>query len=89
MMCLAETRQAMDENGFQIFGAIMQYIVLPVAGFVWLIFVKQQTHATAIAVLQAESLTAKQAHDREIKEIKDTTRAIFAKLDSIEEALRK
>jgi hypothetical protein len=50
---------------------------------------KQQQHSTAIAVLQAESLTARQAHDREIKEIKDTTRAIFAKLDSIEEALRK
>jgi Tfp pilus assembly protein PilN len=89
MMCLAETRQAMDENGFQIFGAIMQYIVLPVAGFVWLIYMKQQQHSTAIAVLQAESITAKEQHNREIKEIKDTTRAIFAKLDSIEEALRK
>jgi Tfp pilus assembly protein PilN len=88
-MCLAETRQAMNENAFQILGAVMQWIIAPVAAFVWLIYVKQQTHATAIAVLQAESLTAKQAHDREIKEIKDTTRAIFAKLDSIEEALRK
>jgi hypothetical protein len=67
----------------------MQWIIAPVAGFVWLIYMKQQQHSTAIAVLQAESLTARQAHDREIKEIKDTTRAIFAKLDSIEEALRK
>jgi Tfp pilus assembly protein PilN len=79
----------MNEHAFQILGAIMQWIVAPVAAFVWLIYVKQQTHSTAIAVLQAESLTAKEQHAREIKEIKDTTRAIFTKLDSIEEALRK
>jgi Tfp pilus assembly protein PilN len=79
----------MNAQAFEILGAVLQFVVAPVAAFVWLIYVKQQTHSTAIAVLQAESLTAKQAHDREIKEIKDTTRAIFAKLDSIEEALRK
>jgi Tfp pilus assembly protein PilN len=79
----------MNAHAFEILGAILQFVVAPVAAFVWLIYVKQQTHSTAIAVLQAESLTARQAHDREIKEIKDTTRAIFAKLDSIEEALRK
>jgi Tfp pilus assembly protein PilN len=79
----------MNAQAFEILGAILQFVVAPVAAFVWLIYVKQQTHATAIAVLQAESITARQAHDREIKEIKDTTRAIFAKLDSIEEALRK
>lgn len=79
----------MNENAFEILGAIMQWIIAPVAAFVWLMYLKQQNHATAIAVLQAESVTARQAHDREIKEIKDTTRAIFAKLDSIEEALRK
>ena len=67
----------------------MQWIVAPVAAFVWLIYQKQQRHDTAIAVLQAESITARAAHDREIKEIRETTRAIFAKLDSIEEALRK
>jgi Tfp pilus assembly protein PilN len=79
----------MNAHAFEILGAIMQWVVAPVAAFVWLIYMKQQQHSTAIAVLQAESLTARQAHDREIKEIKDTTRAIFAKLDSIEEALRK
>jgi hypothetical protein len=79
----------MNADAFQTLGLIMQWIIAPVAGFVWLLYMKQQQHSTAIAVLQAESLTARQAHDREIKEIKDTTRAIFAKLDSIEEALRK
>jgi Tfp pilus assembly protein PilN len=79
----------MSDNAFQMLGAIMQWIIAPVAGFVWLIYMKQQQHSTAIAVLQAESITAKEQHNREIKEIKDTTRAIFVKLDSIEEALRK
>jgi Tfp pilus assembly protein PilN len=79
----------MSDNAFQMLGAIMQWIIAPVAGFVWLIYMKQQQHSTAIAVLQAESITAKEQHQREIKEIKDTTRAIFVKLDSIEEALRK
>lgn len=68
---------------------IMQWVVLPIATFVWMIYRKQNDHATAIAVLQAETASAKLAHDREIKEIRETSRAIMAKLDSIEEALRK
>ncbi len=32
---------------------IMQWIVAPVAAFVWLIYNKQQTHSTEIAVLKA------------------------------------
>lgn len=79
----------MDGEGLKIFNMLMQWIVMPVAAFVWLIYRQQQTHETAIAVLQAESLTARTAHDREIKEIRETTRAIMSKLDSIEEALRK
>lgn len=69
--------------------ALMQWIIAPVAAFVWLIYQKQQTHNTQIAVLQAETSSARLAHDREIKEIRETSRAIMAKLDSIEEALRK
>lgn len=68
---------------------LMQWIIAPVAAFVWLIYQKQQTHHTQIAVLQAETASARLAHDREIKEIRETSRAIMAKLDSIEEALRK
>lgn len=79
----------MDDNAFKILGVIMQWVIAPVAAFVWVLYQKQQTHTTAIAVLQAESLTARTAHDREIKEIRETTRAIMTKLDSIEEALRK
>lgn len=67
----------------------MQWVIAPVAAFVWILYQKQQSHTTAIAVLQAQTETARQAHDREIKEIRETTRAIMLKLDSIEEALRK
>jgi Tfp pilus assembly protein PilN len=79
----------MENSTFQIFNTLMQWIVAPVAAFVWVVYMQQQKHATAIAVLQAESITAKAAHERDIREIKDTTKAIFAKLDSIEEGLRK
>jgi predicted negative regulator of RcsB-dependent stress response len=68
---------------------LMQWIIAPVAAFVWFIYQKQQAHNTQIAVLQAETASARLAHDREIKEIRETSRAIMAKLDSIEEALRK
>ena len=79
----------MEGEGLKIFNMLMQWIVMPVAAFVWLIYQKQQSHTTSIAVLQAETATAKLAHDREIKEIRETSRAIMEKLNSIEEALRK
>jgi hypothetical protein len=78
-----------DDNALKVLSALMQWVVMPVAAFVWVIYQKQQNHATAIAVLQAETTSARLAHDREIKEIRETSRAIMAKLDSIEEALRK
>ena len=78
-----------DDQTFKVLGAIMQWIIAPVAAFVWIIYRQQQTHETAIAVLQAQTETSRNAHDREIKEIRETSRAIMQKLDSIEEALRK
>ena len=50
---------------------------------------EQQYQQTLIAVIQAEVKAAAQAHDREINEIRETSRAIMSKLDNIEEALRK
>lgn len=79
----------MDGEAFRILNAIMQWIIAPVSAFVWVIYRQQQKHETAIAVLQSESMTSRVSHDREIKEIRETTRAIMNKLDSIEEALRK
>lgn len=79
----------LESNTLSFLSALMQWIVAPVAAFVWFIYQKQQAHSTAIAVLQAETSSSKEAHDREIKEIRETSRAIMAKLDSIEQALRK
>ena len=79
----------MDSDALKLISLLMQWIVAPVAAFVWVLYQKQQAHNTAIAVLQAETQAGRLAHDREIKEIRETTRAIMAKLDSIEEALRK
>lgn len=79
----------MDNETFRLFSSVMQWIIAPVAAFVWVIYRQQQKHDTAIAVLQAQTETARVAHDREIKEIRETSRAIMAKLDSIEQALRK
>ena len=69
--------------------SIMQWVVAPVAGFVFLQYRTQQTHATDIAVLKAEAQANKQAHDREFKNLQDNFKAVFAKLDDIERALRK
>jgi hypothetical protein len=79
----------MSVEVMSVLGHIMQWIVAPIAAFVWLIYRTQNKHETLIAVLQAETAGAKLAHDREIKEIRETSRAIMAKLDSIEDALRK
>ncbi len=79
----------LDDQTLKVLNAVMQWVIMPVAAFVWVIYRNQQRHDTAIAVLQAETNTARLAHDREIKEIRETTRAIMLKLDSIEEALRK
>lgn len=68
---------------------LMQWIVVPVAGFVWLMHRTQQDHATQLAVLKAVHEANKEAHDREFKEMRDSFKTVFAKLDTIEQALRK
>lgn len=79
----------MTSETMSVLNTLMQWVVAPVGAFVWFIYREQQRQATSIAVLQAQNETQKQAHDREIKEIRETMRAIMVKLDSIEEALRK
>lgn len=79
----------MQDGLLNYFQSIMQWIVAPTAAFVWLIYNRQQTHATEIAVLKANADSAKEFQEREMKEIRDTTRAIMQKLDSIEQAMRK
>jgi hypothetical protein len=69
--------------------ALMKWIVAPVAAFVFMQYRTQQVHSTDIAVLKAEAAANKQAHDREFKQLQDSFKAVFAKLDDIERALRK
>ena len=82
-------RQPTMEVNFEMIDAIMQWVVLPVAGFVWVMYNRQGDHHTDIAVLKAQHEANKLAHDREMKEMKQTIGAIFTKLDNIEQALRK
>ena len=68
---------------------IMQWIVAPIAGFVLWLYRTQQDHSTKLAVLEAVHEANKDAHDREFRELRDSFKAVFAKLDDIEKALRK
>ena len=71
------------------FETVLKWIVAPVTGFVWIMHRTQQQHSTDIAVLRATMSEQKQAHDREIKEIRESFKLVMSKLDNIEQALRK
>lgn len=60
---------------------VLRWIVMPLGAFVWLMYQRQQDHSTQIAVLRTETDMARQAHDREIKDIKDKLDKILEKLD--------
>jgi hypothetical protein len=68
---------------------LMQWVVAPVAAFVWLLHNKTQVNTTDIAVLKAQTEANKEAHDREFKEMKTSFAKVMEKLDNIEQHLRK
>jgi hypothetical protein len=72
-----------------VINTIMQWVVAPVAAFVWLLHSRSQAQQTEIAVLRAMQEANKEFHDREFKELRDTLKTINSKLDSIEQAMRK
>lgn len=76
-------------EAWEIIKIFLEWIIAPVAMFVVFIYRQQQQHSTEIAVLKANTGSLKEAHERELKAIQDTTRAIMSKLDNIEQALRK
>ncbi len=78
-----------EVNIFEVLKSLVQWVVIPVGGFVWLMYRTQQDHATKLAVLAAVHDANKEAHDREFKEMRENFKAVFAKLDNIEQALRK
>ena len=67
---------------------IIQWLIAPVAAFVWMMHAKVSRHDTDIAVLKYQIMSDKLAHDREMKDVKEALRSIAAKLDNIEQALR-
>jgi tRNA A-37 threonylcarbamoyl transferase component Bud32 len=68
---------------------LMKWAVAPLIGIIFAMFTKQQSHSTDIAVLKATATANKEAHDREFKQIQESFKAVFLKLDDIERALRK
>jgi tRNA A-37 threonylcarbamoyl transferase component Bud32 len=68
---------------------VMKWAVAPVIIIGFGMYNRQQKHDTDIAVLKATASANKEAHDREFKQIQDSFKAVFTKLDGIEEALRK
>lgn len=73
----------------EILEAIMEWIVAPVAGFVFFMYRTQQQHQTEISVLKAVHEANKEAHDREFKEMRQSFKVVMDKLDNIEQYLRK
>ena len=67
---------------------VMQWLVAPIAIVVWYVFNMANKNTTDVAVLKAQLDSSKLSHDREMKEMKETIKAIFNKLDSIEQSLR-
>lgn len=67
---------------------IMQWLVAPMSVIVWFLFNLANKTATDVAVLKAQLDSSKVSHDREMKEMKETIKAIFNKLDNIEQSLR-
>ena len=74
---------------YEMVDLIMQWLVAPVIVVVWHLFSKANQHETEIAVLKSQLESSKISYDREMKEIKETIKAIFMKLDSIEHSLRE
>ncbi len=73
---------------YEMIDLVMQWLVAPLVVVVWHLFNRCTKHETQIAVLQSQLESSKVSYDREMKEMKETIKAIFMKLDSIEQSLR-
>lgn len=71
------------EDLYPLFETLMTWFVVPVVGFIWLMYQRIQDHQTSIRVLEARSADAQIVHDREIRDIKDTTEKIFTEIKEV------
>ena len=67
---------------------IIQWIGAPLVFVVWFLFMKATKNEKDIAILNAQYEANRVSYDREMKEMRETIKAIFNKLDSIEQSLR-
>jgi hypothetical protein len=73
---------------YEMIEILMQWLVAPIIAAVWMLYNKANNNEREIAVLKARHDASAIHHDREMKEMRDTIKAIFNKLDSIEQSLR-
>ena len=73
----------------EVLDLIMKWIIAPVAAFVWVLHNRVNRNSTDIEVIKATNAANKEAYDREFKEMRENFKRVFAKLDTIEAALRK
>ena len=73
---------------YEMIDIFMQWLIAPIVVVVWVLFNKSTKNERDIAVIQAQYEQRSLHHDREMKEMKETIKAIFLKLDSIEQTLR-
>lgn len=74
---------------YEMIDLVMQWLVAPLVIVVWYLFNACNKHSTDIAVIKSQLENSRLSHDREMKEMKETIKAIFQKLDNIEASLRK
>ena len=73
----------------EVINLIMEWVVAPVAVFVWVLYARTNQNHTDIEVIKATTSANKEAHDKEFKEMRENFKRVFEKLDGIEAALRK
>jgi hypothetical protein len=73
---------------YEMIEIVMQWLIAPIIAAVWMLYNKANSNERDIAVLKARHDASAIHHDREMKEMRDTIKAIFNKLDSIEQSLR-
>ncbi|MAJ13005.1 MAG: hypothetical protein CMD09_03250 [Flavobacteriales bacterium] len=76
-------------NVIEIVGGIIQWVIFPILYLQYSFYQQLKKQDKELAVLQAKSEVQTQSTDRELKEIKQTVDRIFAKLDSLDNTLRK
>ena len=79
----------MPAQAIDLIQTVLKWVTAPIIAFVVWLHNRVQTHNTEIAVLKANATMMQAAHREEMQQIRETTRAIMAKLDNIEQALRK